>query len=150
MSMLELLLVFTLGLMGLEQTCGHRGIGPRPRDKDCCHSLQRHSRCDAAGARTTFDGPKTLSPSLLPWLADTASAVRSFLPLFVSFLRRGERSFHLVTRPSRFSAPSLNQSRMGDLFKSEFQNSRSFFCFFSSSRRRVAFSGHRWAHCIAG
>merc|ERR1712118_526643 len=49
----------------------------RDRELDCCHSLQRHSRCDAAGARTTFDVPKTLSPSLLPWLADTASAVRS-------------------------------------------------------------------------
>merc|ERR1712093_909472 len=127
----------TSGLMGLEQTCGHRGIGPRPRVKDCCHSLQRHSRCDEAGARTTFDGPKTLSPSLLPWLADTASAVRSSYLFSFRFVARASPSFLLVIRPSPLSALTLQQSCARDLLKSEFRNSRSFFLFFSSSRRRL-------------
>jgi hypothetical protein len=66
-----------LSRVGERGTCAGTAALDRDREKDCYHSLQRHSRCDAAGARTTFDGPKTFSSSLLPWLADTASAVRS-------------------------------------------------------------------------
>ena len=64
------------GLVGVDIRADTAALD-RDREKYSCHSLQRHTRCDEAGARTTFDGPKTLPPSLLPWLADAASAGRA-------------------------------------------------------------------------
>merc|ERR1719281_2358001 len=93
--------------VGKRGTCADTAALDRDREKDCCHSLQRHSRCDAAGARTTFDGPKTLSPSLQPWLADTASAVRSSYLFSFRFFAAASTSFLLVIRPSPLSAPTL-------------------------------------------
>jgi hypothetical protein len=90
MSVLEASYVY-LCLVGVDIRADTAALD-RDREKYSCHSLQRHSRCDAAGVRTTFDGPKTFSPSLLPWLADTASAGRS--SYFFSFRLLAGASIH--------------------------------------------------------